>query len=205
MFSNDIRYDWCINYFTINIVLFKMNILNLQILPFDYVIIALTLVIVIFYFWRGFINSILSLLTWIGSLFITIFSYEYLSSYLNNILLNIDFLSNFDQFNYILSILISIPLIFLLSLFILKRIRKIISNDLDKKLLGNVLDKFFGIIYGFLFSYIIFSSVIYFTINNDIIILNNLNFFLLDNSNILKEISLYNDDVLNYFITNTEE
>ena len=182
-----------------------MNILNLQILPFDYVIIALTLVIVIFYFWKGFINSILSLLTWIGSLFITIFSYEYLSSYLNNILLNIDFLSNFDQFNYILSILISIPLIFLLSLFILKRIRKIISNDLDKKLLGNVLDKFFGIIYGFLFSYIIFSSVIYFTINNDIIILNNLNFFLLDNSNILKEISLYNDDVLNYFITNTEE
>ena len=182
-----------------------MNILNLQILPFDYLIIALTLVIVFFYFWRGFINSILSLLTWIGSLFITIFSYKYLSSYLNNILLNIEFLSNFDQFNYILSILISIPLIFLLSLFILKRIRKIISNDLDKKLLGYVLDKFFGIIYGFLFSYIIFSSVIYFTTNNDITILNNLNYFLLDSSNVLKEISLYNDDVLNYFITNTED
>ena len=98
-----------------------MNILNLQILPFDYVIIALTIIIVIFYFWKGFINSILSLLTWIGSLFITIFSYEYLSSYLNNFLLNIDFLSNFDQFNYILSILISITLIFLLSLFILKK------------------------------------------------------------------------------------
>ena len=182
-----------------------MNILNLQILPFDYLIIALTIVIVIFYFWKGFINSILSLLTWIGSLFITIFSYEYLSSYLNNILVNIEFLSNFNQFNYILSILISIPLIFLLSLFILKRIRKIISNDLDKKLIGFVLDKFFGIIYGFLFSYIIFSSVIYFTTNNDITILNNLNYFLLDSSNILKEISLYNDDVLNYFITNTEE
>ena len=182
-----------------------MNILNLQILPFDYLIIALTLVIVIFYFWKGFINSILSLLTWIGSLFITIFSYEYLSSYLNNILVNIEFLSNFNQFNYILSILISIPLIFLLSLFILKRIRKIISNDLDKKLIGFVLDKFFGIIYGFLFSYIIFSSVIYFTTNNDITILNNLNYFLLDSSNILKEISLYNDDVLNYFITNTED
>jgi len=182
-----------------------MNILNLQILAFDYVIIALTLVIVFFYFWRGFINSILSLLTWIGSLFITIFSYKYLSSYLNNILLNIEFLSNFDQFNYILSILISIPLIFLLSLFILKRIRKIISNDLDKKLLGYVLDKFFGIIYGFLFSYIIFSSVIYFTTNNDITILNNFNYFLLDSSNILKKINLFNDNVLNYFITNTEE
>ena len=182
-----------------------MNILNLQILPFDYLIIALTIVIVIFYFWKGFINSILSLLTWIGSLFITIFSYEYLSSYLNNILLNIEFISNFDQFNYILSILISIPLIFLLSLFILKRIRKIISNDLDKKLLGYVLDKFFGIIYGFLFSYIIFSSVIYFTTNNDITILNNFNYFLLDSSNILKKINLFNDNVLNYFITNTEE
>ena len=80
-----------------------MSILNLQIFPFDYVIIALTLVIVVFSFWKGFINSILSLLTWIGSLFITIFSYEFLSSYLNNILSNIDFLSNFDQFNYILS------------------------------------------------------------------------------------------------------
>ena len=182
-----------------------MNILNLQILPLDYVIIVLTLVIVIFYFWKGFINSILSLLTWIGSLFITIFSYEYLSSYLNNILLNIGFLSNFDQFNYILSILISIPLIFLLSLFILKRIRKILSNDLDKKILGYVLDKFFGIIYGFLFSYIIFSSVIYFTANNDISILNNFNNFLFDNSNILKEINLYNDNILNYFIKNTEE
>ena len=182
-----------------------MNILNLQILPFDYLIIALTLVIVIFYFWKGFINSILSLLTWIGSLFITIFSYEYLSSYLNNILLNIEFLSNFDQFNYILSILISIPLIFLLSLFILKRIRKIISNDLDKKLLGYVLDKFFGIIYGCLFSYIIFSSIIYFTTNNDISILKNFNIFLLDNSNIIKEINLYNDDILNNFITNTED
>tara|TARA_B100000989_G_scaffold13884_1_gene9291 strand:- start:1306 stop:1923 length:618 start_codon:yes stop_codon:yes gene_type:complete len=205
MFGNDIRYDWRINYFTNNTVLFKMNILNLQILAFDYVIIALTLVIVFFYFWRGFINSILSLLTWIGSLFITIFSYKYLSSYLNNILLNIEFISNFDQFNYILSILISIPLIFLLSLFILKRIRKIISNDLDKKLLGYVLDKFFGIIYGFLFSYIIFSSVIYFTTNNDITILNNFNYFLLDSSNILKKINLFNDNVLNYFITNTEE
>ena len=182
-----------------------MNILNLQLLPFDYVLIALILVIVIFYFWKGFINSILSLLTWIGSFFITIFSYEYLSSYLNNILLNIEFLSNFDQFNYILSILISIPLIFLLSLFILKKIRKIISNDIDKKIPGYVLDKFFGIIYGFLFSYIIFSSVVYFTVNNEISILNNFNIFLLDNSNILNEINLYNDNILNYFLTNTEE
>ena len=182
-----------------------MNILNLQLLPFDYVLIALILVIVIFYFWKGFINSILSLLTWIGSFFITIFSYEYLSSYLNNILLNIEFLSNFDQFNYILSILISIPLIFLLSLFILKKIRKIINNELDKKLPGYILDKFFGIIYGFLFSYIIFSSVIYFTTNNEISILNNFNIFLLDNSNILKKINLYNDGFLNYFFTNTEK
>ena len=180
-------------------------ILNNLIFPFDYILICISILFILFSLWKGFINSILSLLTWIGSLFITIFSYEFLSSYLNNILSNIDFLSNFDQFNYILSILISIPLIFLLSLFILKKIRKIISNDLDKKIPGYVLDKIFGIIYGFLFSYIIFSSIIYFTTNNDIIMLNNFNNFLLDNSSILKEINLYNDDILNYFITNTEE
>ena len=86
-----------------------MNI-NFEILPFDYLVIILTLIFIIFSFWKGFINSILGLLTWIGSIFITVFSYNYLSDYINEILLNIDFLSNLSQFTYILSIIVSIPL-----------------------------------------------------------------------------------------------
>ncbi len=182
-----------------------MSIFNLEILPFDYIIICLVLLSIFFSFWKGFINSILGLLTWIGSLFITIFSYEYLSYYLNNVLLNINFLSNFKQFNYILSILISIPLIFLISLFILKRLRKILSNDLDKQILGYVFDKFFGIIYGILFSYIIFSSIIYFTVNSNITLIYNFNIFLLNNSNILTEINIFNENILRNFITNADE
>ncbi len=182
-----------------------MTILNLVILPFDYIIFGLALVFIIFSFWKGFINSILGLLTWIGSLFITVYSYEYLSLYLNNILLNINFLSNFDQFNYILSMLISIPLIFLITLFILKRVRKIISNDLDKQILGYVVDKFFGIIFGIFFSYVIFSTIIYFSTNSDVLIINNFNIFLLNNSNILKEINIFNENIFDTFNTNTEE
>tara|TARA_B100001057_G_scaffold398640_1_gene409262 strand:- start:3097 stop:3642 length:546 start_codon:yes stop_codon:yes gene_type:complete len=181
-----------------------MSLINLELLPFDYIIIALALIFIVFSFWKGFINSILGLLTWIGSLFITVFSYEYFSSYLNNILLKINFLSNFDQFNYILSILISIPLIFLLSLFILKRFRKVLNSDLDKKFLGYVVDKIFGIIYGIFFTYLFYSSVIYFTINSEISIIKEINMFLLDNSNILKEIDTYNKNFITSFIPNTE-
>ena len=97
-----------------------MNIINIDLLVFDYIILALSVVIIIFTFWRGFINSILGLLTWVGSLFITIYTYEYLSQYLNNLLLNINFLSGFEQIISIFSIIISIPIIFLISLFILK-------------------------------------------------------------------------------------
>ncbi len=176
-----------------------MSLINLELLLFDYLIICLTLVFIIFGFWKGFINSLLGLLTWIGSVFITIFSYKYLSSYLNNILLNISFLKDSDGFVYILSILISIPLIFLISLFILKKIRTFLINDLDRKVLGYVFDKFFGIIYGILFSYFFYSSVMYFTFNSEISILNNFNLFLIDSSNILKEINIYNEKILDNF------
>ncbi len=175
-----------------------MNI-NFTFLSFDYVVLLLTIIFVIFSFWKGFINSILGLLTWIGSIFITIFTYEYLSNYLNNIFLNIDFLSNFQQITFILSFVISIPLIFLLSLFILKRVRKILSSDLDKQILGLILDKFFGIIYGIIFSYIIYSTILYFTNNNDISILKNTNNFLKNNSYILNQIDNYNSNLINYF------
>ncbi len=177
--------------------------MNIEILFFDYIVLIITLVFIIFNFWKGFINSILGLLTWVGSIFITIFSYEYLSSYLNNLILNISFLSNFKQFSYILSVTIAIPLIFLLSLFFLKRIRKILSSDLDKQILGLIIDKIFGVIYGIIFSYIVFSSLLYFSNNNEISILININIFLTENSNILNEISVFNEKIINnYFYNN---
>ncbi len=174
--------------------------LNIELLPFDYIVIVITCIFVVFGFWKGFINSVLGLLTWVGSVFITIYSYEYLSDYLNNLFLNIDFLSNFEQLISILSVLISIPLIFLLSLFILKRVRKIFSSDLDKQILGLILDKFFGTIYGLVFSYVIYSTILYFTNNNDFNILNNFNIFLIENSNILDQISDYNKNIIEYYI-----
>ena len=181
-----------------------MNIINIDLLVFDYIILALSVVIIIFTFWRGFINSILGLLTWVGSLFITIYTYEYLSQYLNNLLLNINFLSGFEQIISIFSIIISIPIIFLISLFILKRVRKILSSDLDKQILGIILDKFFGIIYGIIFSYVIYSTVLYFTINSKIETINNFNIFLIENSNILKKISNNNNNIIQIYSASSE-
>ncbi len=176
-----------------------MNIIDIEFIIFDYVLLVITLIIVIFSFWKGFINSILGLLTWVGSVFITIYTYEYFSNYLNNLLLNINFLSNFEQFLSIISIVISIPIIFLLSLFILKRIRKILSSDLDKQIFGLILDKFFGLVYGFVFSYILYSTILYLTNNNDISILNSINIFMIENSNILKEVGNYNNNILEMY------
>jgi len=176
--------------------------LNLEILSLDYLVLVITILFIIFSLWKGFINSILGLLTWVGSILITIFSYNYLSDYINNILLNISFLSNFTQFNYVLSIIISIPLIFLLSLFVLKRIRKILSSDLDKQILGIIIDKFLGAIYGILFSYVICSTILFFTDRNEITPIKNTNIFLKENSNIFKEIDNFNK---NFFKNYTEK
>ncbi len=182
-----------------------MNIISIDLLLFDYIVIILTIIIILFSLWKGFTNSILGLLTWVGSIFITIYTYEYLSEYINNLILNINFFSPLKQFTYILSILISIPIIFLFSLFILKRIRKFLSSDLDKQILGLILDKFFGAIYGLLFSYIIYSTVLYLTYNNNFKVLDNFNIFLIDNSNVLKIISEYNDQIINIYNINSNE
>tara|TARA_A100001011_G_scaffold397543_1_gene498885 strand:- start:338 stop:886 length:549 start_codon:yes stop_codon:yes gene_type:complete len=180
-------------------------IINFEFLFLDYIVLIISLIFIIFGFWKGFINSILGLLTWVGSVFITIYSYEYLSSYINNLLLNIPLLSDFEQFTSILSIFISIPLIFLISLFLLKRVRKILSSDLDKQILGLILDKFFGALYGLLFTYIIASTLLYFTNNNDLKILNNFNMFLIENSNILNQISNYNDYFFDIYTNGGDE
>ncbi len=176
-----------------------MSIFNLNLLFFDYIVLVLSIVIILFSFWKGFINSILGLLTWVGSVFITIYTYEHLSQYLSNLLIQINFLSNFEQTVNILALIFAIPIIFLISLFILKRIRKALSSDLDKQILGIILDKFFGAIYGFIFVYALWSTIIFLTNKNDFEILNNFNIFLIENSSILDQISQYNQNIIQIY------
>ena len=171
------------------------------IIPLDYILLAIGSLIIIFCFWRGIIASIMGLLTWIGSIIITIYFYIDLSNFLNSQLLKIDILENYEQITNILSTFISIPLIFLISLFILKKFRKIISSDIDKQILGVLIDKFFGFLFGFVFNYIIFSTLIYFT--NSFEFLNFLNIWMIENSYLLMELENLNNNLLNY-ITGAE-
>ena len=172
------------------------------IFPIDHIIVIIGLIVVIFCFWKGIINSILGLLTWIGSIIITIYFYNNLSNFINKQLLNIEILKNYEQITNLISILLSIPIIFLISLFILKKLRKIISSDLDSQILGKIIDKVFGFLFGFLFNYIIFSTIIY-GINN-FELLDNLNNFLLKNSFILQQIDTINNNLLNYIFMKDE-
>ena len=168
------------------------------IIPLDYIILAIGCLIIFFCFWRGITSSILGLLTWLGSIIITIYFYIDLSDFLNSQLLNIDILKNYEQITNIISTLISIPLIFLISLFILKKIRKVISSDIDKQILGLLVDKILGFLFGFVFSYIIFSTIIYLT--NNFELLNFLYEWLLESSYLLSELENFNDNLLNSII-----
>ena len=172
------------------------------IFPIDHIILTIGFIVVIFCFWKGIVSSILGLLTWIGSIFITIYFYNNLSSFINKQLLNIKIFSNYEQITNLISVLLSIPIIFLISLFILKKLRKIISSDLDSQIFGKIIDKVFGFLFGFLFNYIIFSTIIYGT--NNFEFLTTLNNFLLENSYILKEIENFNESLLNYIFIQNE-
>ena len=172
------------------------------IFPIDHIILTIGLIIVIFCFWKGVISSILGLLTWIGSIFITIYFYNNLGSFINKQLLNIEILKNYEQITNLISILLSIPIIFLISLFILRKLRKIISSDLDSQIFGKIIDKVFGFLFGFLFNYIFFSTIIYGL--NNFEFLSTLNNFLLENSYIMKEIESFNNNLLNYIFMKDE-
>ena len=50
----------------------------------DYILLFITALFLFFSIWKGFIQSILGLMTWIGSILITLFFYEELSNYLTN-------------------------------------------------------------------------------------------------------------------------
>ena len=172
--------------------------MNIQdfIFPYDYIILIISILFIIFSFWKGFVQSLLGLLTWVGSIIITIYSYSNLSSFLSKQILKIELFNNYEYITNIIGIIISIPLIFLLSLFILKKIRRFLSNDLDKQILGIILDKFFGFIYGCIFSYLVFSTILYGLEN--ITFFNSFYFWILENSYILNNINNYNQDIINY-------
>ena len=130
----------------------------------DYIIFIIVIVSTIYSFYRGFVQSLLGLLTWIGAVIITLIFYEQLALFIASYLNKISFLEE-TGLSIILSTLLSIPFVFLTSLIILKKIRSMISSDFQKSSIGNFLDKILGFIYGAFFGLLII-SVIFITINN---------------------------------------
>ena len=159
------------------------------IFPYDYIIITIILLTILFCIWKGFIQSILGLFTWLGSILITIYAYNSFADFLTNQILKIEIFQNYEYLSNIISIIISIPIIFLISLFILKKVRVIISSDLDKQILGKVFDKIFGVMYGILFSYIVITALI---ILLERYKFENSNYWLNNNSNIIFTINEFN-------------
>lgn len=170
-----------------------MNEINL-LFPFDYIVVFLITIIILFSFWKGFIQSVLGLLTWVGSILVTIYSYNSFAIFITSQILKITFFQNYEYLTNIFSIIISIPIIFLISLFILKKVRKFLSSDLDKQILGIFFDKLFGIIYGIIFSYIITSAII---IMIERFQFEELNLWINDNSNIIFKINNFNTNYIN--------
>ena len=77
----------------------------------DYILLFITLLFVFFSIWKGLIQSILGLMIWIGSIFITLFFYEKLSNYFSTKLNEFEIFEN-TGLSEIISIIISIPIIF---------------------------------------------------------------------------------------------
>ena len=169
-----------------------MNINNL-IFPYDYIILIILLLILIICFLKGFIQSILGLLTWIGSILITIYTYTAFAQFITNRILNINFFQNYEYLTNLGSIIISIPIIFLLSLFVLRRVRGFLSSDLDKEIFGKILDKLFGLFYGLIFFYAILSTLLIFINKFDY---NPLNIWLKNNSYIILNIDKFNNKII---------
>ena len=165
------------------------------IVPYDYIILFIMIIIITLSFIRGFINSILSLLTWIGSIIITIYSYNSFADFFIKQLLKINFFNKLESYLSLPVIIISIPIIFLISLFALKRIRFFISADLEKNIIGVILDKIFGIVYGIVFSIIILSTILIITDRYNE--LKKINDWMTTNSNIVFKINNLNQRFFN--------
>ena len=178
-----------------------MNIINFN-FPLDYVLLIIAILFIIFSAWKGFIQSILGLLTWVGSIIITLYSYNAFSNFIDTQLLKIKLFQNYEMISNIISIIISIPVIFLISLFILKRVRKFLSSDLDKQIYGIIIDKVFGVIYGLVFTYFIYSTIL-FTLNK--FNFEDLNQWFINNSQILSTINNTNEQYLYELLPTIED
>ena len=159
------------------------------IFPYDYIVMTILLLIILFSLWKGFIQSILGLFAWLGSILITIYSYDSFANFLSKQILKIKIFQNYEYFSTIISIVIAIPIIFLISLFILKKVRKIISSDIDKQILGKVFDKILGTMYGVLFSYLVLTALL---IMLERYKFENINYWLNNNSNIILAVNEFN-------------
>lgn len=159
------------------------------IFPYDYIVMTIILLIILFSLWKGFIQSILGLFAWLGSILITIYSYDSFANFLSKQILKIEIFQNYEYFSTIISIVIAIPIIFLISLFILKKVRKIISSDIDKQILGKVFDKILGTMYGVLFSYLVLTALL---IMLERYKFENINYWLNNNSNIILAVNEFN-------------
>ncbi len=169
-----------------------MNIINFN-FPLDYILLVIAILFIIISAWKGIIQSILGLLTWVGSIIITLYSYNAFSNFIDSQLLKIKIFQNYEMISNIISIMISIPVIFLISLFILRKVRKFLSSDLDKQISGIIIDKVFGILYGLIFTYFIYSTIL-FTFNK--FNFENLNLWFIDNSQILNIINSINEQYI---------
>jgi len=159
----------------------------------DYILLVIAILFIIISAWKGIIQSILGLLTWVGSIIITLYSYNAFSNFIDSQLLKIKIFQNYEMISNIISIMISIPVIFLISLFILRKVRKFLSSDLDKQIFGIIIDKVFGILYGLIFTYFIYSTIL-FTFNK--FNFENLNLWFIDNSQILNIINSINEQYI---------
>ena len=159
------------------------------IFPYDYIVMTIILLIILFSLWKGFIQSILGLFAWLGSILITIYSYDSFANFLSKQILKIKIFQNYEYFSTIISIVIAIPIIFLISLFILKKVRNIISSDIDKQILGKVFDKILGTMYGALFSYLVLTALL---IMLERYKFENINYWLNNNSNIILAVNKFN-------------
>tara|TARA_B110000014_G_C20030729_1_gene535236 strand:+ start:499 stop:1065 length:567 start_codon:yes stop_codon:yes gene_type:complete len=130
----------------------------------DYFIIIILTISIIISFIKGFTQSLLGLLTWIGAAILTLIFYENLSNYIGNYINKISILEK-SGLSVIISTILSIPFIFLLSLIILRKLKSFISSDFQKSSLGNFFDKIFGAIYGFIFGFLLISILIIVTNN----------------------------------------
>ena len=178
-----------------------MNIINFN-FPLDYILLVIAILFVIFSAWKGLIQSILALMTWVGSIIITLYSYDAFSEFLSAQLLKIKFFQNYEIMSNILSMIISIPVIFIISLFILKKIRKFLSSDLDRQIFGIIIDKVFGILYGLVFTYFIYSTVLFTCYKFKF---EDLNQWLIYNSQILSIINKINEQYIYETITDVEK